>query len=154
MGELDPNTVIGAATLILGAIGAGVLRSAGVGRRILAAIASDLERRSDGSWSAKPGGDGEALADAIATRVQERQAPELRSLREGQDRQETEIRRLREAMDTAEEREAERSRRVDRIERRSGERFARIEERLRIPPTREDAPDEDLPEASDGGRRR
>lgn len=123
MGELDVNALIGAATLVLTAIGGGVLgvRSAlGAGRRLLAALASDVERRPDGAAAPRPGGDGELLADAIATRVQDRLEPRF-------ERIEGELAKVREEQEAALDREAESSRELRSLQLQISTRLARVE---------------------------
>lgn len=126
MGELDPEAIVGAATLLLATLGGGVLwivrqalGSVG-GRRILAALAADVERREDGSPAPRPGGDGELLADAIATRVHDRIEPELQRLSDGLDA-------VRAEQDKTLEREAERSREVRTLQLQLTSRISRLE---------------------------
>lgn len=137
MPEIDLNTIIGAIVLLLSSVGSSViavrsLLGPGAVRRILAAMASDVERRPDGAAVPKPETDSELLADAIATRVLDRTEHRFERIEDRLKGVEDKIAEVQTEQESALEREAENSRRIHALQLSMMQRVARVEGALAI----------------------
>jgi hypothetical protein len=132
--DFDVNALVGAAVVLLGALGTAVLAlGRSPAKRLLAALAGDVERKPDGSCVPKPGGAIDLLVDTVAARVADRIEPSFAAIR-------SDIATLRAKQASAHEREIDALKREERVERDLGSlkvalvnRIARLEGAAGVP---------------------
>lgn len=132
MGELELGTLVGGIVLLLSSIGSAVLavRSAlgtAGGRRLLATLVNDVERRPDGTATPRPETDAALVADAVATRVLDRLDPRLDRIEGRLGTVEGEVAKIREEQGAALEREAAASDANRAMQLQLSQRVARVE---------------------------